>query len=47
MPRADRYLEGFEKSPWHRGVIGNIVELYKQKVDWSTVFSLPGNAYKV
>lgn len=35
------YLKGYRRSPWHRGIIGNLIELYRQTIDWKTVFETP------
>eukprot|EP00056_Hartaetosiga_gracilis_P016096 m.3822 g.3822 ORF g.3822 m.3822 type:complete len:641 (-) comp3743_c0_seq2:2318-4240(-) len=36
-----KYLEGRKTSPWSKGIIGNLVELYFPKTDWSKVFLTP------
>ena len=39
------YLQGRTRSPWHRGYIGNLVEMVQQTVDWSHVYTVPGHKF--
>ncbi|EGD72125.1 hypothetical protein PTSG_11551 [Salpingoeca rosetta] len=39
------YLQGYRRSPWHRGAIGNLVELYTHSTDWTSVFETPAQLH--
>ena len=35
------YLQGYRRSPWHRGIIGNLMEVFTLPIDWTAVYHTP------